>query len=78
MNYFPSKMNWGQALATCQQYQADIISFRDSGAYSLVYQVTNTNYRRKKRVDTSLEKTVGWTSAHAVESDNCQKSFLVY
>ncbi len=71
-------MTWGQALAICQQYQADIISFRDSGAYSLVYQVTSTSYRRRKRVETSPEKTIGWTSAHAIEFDNCKTSFLFY
>jgi hypothetical protein len=56
----------------CQQNQADLISFRDAGTVSLVYQATGNIYGRKKRVDTSIDKTVGWTSARAIQFDDCK------
>ncbi len=72
VNYYGAKLSWEKAAATCQQNKADLISFRDTSTFALVYQATTNIYRRKKRVDISVDKTVGWTSARAIQFDGCK------
>jgi hypothetical protein len=70
IGFFGTKMSWMKAAAACQNIKADLISLRNNTILPLVYQVTGDNNRRKKRYIGSIDKTVVWTSAQAIELIN--------
>ena len=75
MNYFEHELTWTKAADVCRQNQADLLNFRDTGEYSLIYQATVTNHRRKKRT-IATDRTVGWTSAREIDFKGCKSAFL--
>jgi hypothetical protein len=78
IGYHGTKMSWMKAGAMCQQMQGDLISLHDNTILPLIYQVTGENNRRKKRVEIATDKTVAWTSAHAIQLTNCKSSFFLH
>lgn len=71
-------MSWMNAIATCQIMHGDLISLRDGSIVPLIYQITSGNKRRRKRRQIAADKTIVWTSAHAIQLTNRKSSFLLY
>jgi hypothetical protein len=69
-------MSWSNAGATCQQMQGDLISIHDYNILPLIYQITADSNRRKRQ-EIAADKTVAWTSAHAIQLTNCKLTFLL-
>jgi len=66
------------ASAICRVMEGELISLRDSSIVSLIYQVTGGNNGRRKRRQVAMDKTILWTSAHALDLTNCELSLFVY
>jgi hypothetical protein len=64
------------AVATCKVMQADLISIRDITILPLIYQITGGYKRRRKRRQIALDKTIAWTSAHAIQLTHCRSIFF--
>lgn len=77
IGYYGTKMTWSNAAMTCRDMQGDLISLRDDSILPLIYQVTADSHRRKKR-EIAADKTVAWTSARAIQLNNCKLIFLFH
>lgn len=75
--YMGTQLPWAHAQATCIDMESELLSYRTDSTVSLIYQLTATAKRRKRQVHIASDKSVVWTSGHAVETSSRKYSSAI-
>jgi len=76
LGYFGTPATWSQALTTCQTAYGDLISLRNTNIIPYVYRITTGSYPSKRKRQVTVDSSIGWTSAHAIELTNCMLDLI--